>query len=215
MKNRFFSGIAFATLLTLIFSACSPVTMTSWHDPKLDPAFKATAIVVWGMFDKMEYEKPFETTVCDYFKTKGIKAIPAMSVLDPKKKYDYQELEKIFGDAGANCALIFTSGGKETTETYVPGSTTVYGGYYGNYYSYYNYGWGGYWGGAMVTETPGYWSTSTTVYVEAALFANSNDNLIYRASFTITDPEDIQPIAYDMAKKLYADWVNIKAASKN
>ena len=214
MKKRFFPAAFAVALIALFFSACSPVTMTSWHDPKMDPAFKVKSIVVWAMFDRMEYEKPFENMVAEYINGKGVKAIPALQLLVPEKKYSYEELEKIFNDAGANAALIFTYTGKETTETYVPPSTTVAPAYYGSYYSYYNYGWGGYWGGAAVTTTPGYWATSTTLNVEASLFANSTDNMVYRASIQITDPSDIQSVAWDIAKKIYADLMNIKAASK-
>lgn len=214
MKTRYFFSAFAIAFVALFLSACSPVTMTSWTSPKLDPAFKVKTMVVWAMFDKMEYEKPFEEAIAEYLNSKGIKTLPALQVLEPKKKYTYEELEEIFTKAGANAALIFTYQGKETTESYVPPSTTVYPGYYNNYYSYYNYGWGGYWGGSAVTTTPGYWTESTTVSVEAALYANSTDDLAYTASIQITDPDNIQSIAYDIAKKLYSDWVRIKTASK-
>jgi hypothetical protein len=213
-KSSILSAFAVA-FVALFLSACSPVTMTSWHNPKTAPDFKVKSMVVWAMFDKMEYEQPFETVVTDYLSGKGIKVMPALKLLEPQKKYTYEELEDIFNKAGANCALIFTYQGKQTTENYVPPSTTVYPSYYNNYYSYYNYAWGGYWGGAAVTTTPGYWTTSTTLNVQANLYTNATDDLVYNASIQITDPEDIQAIAYDIAKKIYADWVRIKTASKN
>jgi hypothetical protein len=201
MKKRHILSVLAVAFIALFFSACSPVTMTSWTSPKLDPAFKVKTMVIWAMFDKLEYEKPFEEAISEYLTGKG--------------KYTYEEMEEIFNKAGANCALIFTYQGKQTTETYVPPSTTVYPGYYNNYYSYYNYSYGGYWGSAAVTTTPGYWSTSTTVSVQGNLYANSTDDLIYTASIEVTNPDDIQAIAYDIAKKIYADWVRIKTASKN
>ena len=215
MTKKYTVLLFWATFMTLVFTACSPVTMTSWTSPKLDPAFKVKTMVVWAMFDKLEYEKPFESVISDYLNSKGVKALPALNTIEPKKKYSYDELETIFNDAGANCALIFTYAGKKTTDTYVPPSTTVYPNYYYNYYNYYSYAYGGYWGGAVATTTPGYWASSTTVTVDANLYTNSTDDLIYTATFQITDPEDIQAIAFDIAKKIYADWVRIKAASKH
>lgn len=215
MKKRHILSVLAVAFIALFFSACSPITMTSWTSPKLDPAFKVKTMVIWAMYDKLEYEKPFEEAISEYLTGKGIKTLPALQLLEPQKKYSYEEMEEIFNKAGANCALIFTYQGKQTTDTYVPPSTTVYPGYYNNYYSYYNYSYGGYWGGAAVTTTPGYWTSSTTVSVQANLYANSTDDLIYTASLEITDPDDIQAIAYEIAKKIYADWVRIKTASKN
>lgn len=213
-KSHIFTVITVAVIAAFL-TACSPITMTSWNNPKTAPEFKVKSMVIWAMFDKMEYEKPFEEAISEYLTGKGIKTMPALQLLEPQKKYTYEELEEIFNKAGANCALIFTYKGKETTENYVPPSTTVYSGYYNNYYSYYNYGYAGYWGGAAVTTTPGYWTTTTTLNVEGALYTNATDDLVYTASIQITDPDDIQGIAYGIAKKIYADWVRIKTASKN
>jgi hypothetical protein len=213
-KNHILLMLA-GILTAFIFSACSPVTMTSWHNPKSAPDFKVKAMVIWGMFEKLEYEKPFEEAVADYMSGKGIKVFPALQLLEPSKKYEYSEMEAIFNKAGANCALIFTYEGAQKTETYVEGTTTVYPGYYYNYYNYYNYAWPGYWGGGAVVSSPGYWTTSTTLHLTANLYANDNDELVYTASIEVTDPENIQAISYDIARQIYADWKRIKAASKN
>jgi hypothetical protein len=215
MKKKYILSVFAVAFSALFFSACSPITMTSWTSPKMDPSFKIKSMVIWAMFDKMEYEKPFELAVSDYLSGKGIKTMPALTILELKKKYTYDELEDIFNKVGANCALIFTYKGKQTTENYVPPTTNGYPNYYYNYYSYYNFAWGGYWGGAAVTSTPGYWTTSTTVNVEANLYTNATDDLVYTASIQYTDPSDIQNVGYDIAKKIYSDWVRIKTASKN
>ncbi len=215
MKKRYILISVVTVITAFVFSACSPVTMTSWHNPKAATDFKVKAMVIWGMFDKMEYEKPFEEVVADYMSGKGIKVFPALSLLEPRKKYEYSELEEIFNKAGANCALIFTYEGKEKQETYVEGTTTVYPGYYYNYYSYYNYAYPGYWGGGAVVSTPGYTTTTTTLYLTANLYENSDDQLVYTANINVTDPNDVQSAAWEIAKQIYADWKRIKTASKH
>lgn len=214
MKKTTFIPALAVILTAFVLSACSPVTMTSWHNPKDAADFKIQTVVIWGMFDKLEYEKPFEEAVADYLSYKKVKAIPALSVLEPKKKYEYNELEEIFNKAGANCALIFTFAGVDKSEDYVPGTTTVYPGYYYNYYNYYNYAWNGYWGGGAVVSTPGYWTTVTTVKLEANLYANANDELVYTANISITDPDDIRSAGYEIAKKIYSDWLRVKKESQ-
>lgn len=207
----FFTG----AFLALALSACSPVTLTSWIDPKLEPDFKVKTLVVWGMFDQMDIEKPFEEAVATYLQGKGIRVIPALKLLEPRKKYEYAELEEIFGKAGANSALIFVYEGTDKSENYVPGTTTVYPGFYHNYYNYYNHAWPRYWGGGAVVSTPGYWTTTTTIKLVANLYANTSDKLAYSAALEITDPQDIQSAGYDIAKKIYADWVRLQAVSKD
>jgi hypothetical protein len=188
--------------------------MTSWHNPKAAADFKVQTAVIWAMFDKMAYERPFEETVADYFNSKGIKVVPALNLLEPKRKYENEELKEIFTKAGANCALIFSYEGTEKTENYVPGSTTVYPSYYYNYYNYYNHAYPGYWGSGTVVTTPGYTTTTTTVYLVANLYANNDQGMVYTASIEVTDPDNIQASAFEIAKQLYADWKRIKATSK-
>lgn len=212
-KNHFLPALA-VILTAFVFSACSPVTMTSWHNPKAAADFKVQTMVIWAMFDKMAYERPFEETVAEYLNGKGLKVIPALNLLEPKKQYQDAELKEIFTKAGANCALIFSYEGTEKTETYVPGTTTVYPSYYYNYYNYYNHAYPGYWGSGTVVTTPGYTATTTTVYLVANLYASKDDGLVYTAAIEVTDPDNIQASAYEIAKQLYADWKRIKAASK-
>ena len=67
---------------------------------------------------------------------------------------------------------------------------------------------------AAVVSTPGYWTTTMTVHLTANLYDNANDELVYTSNIQVTDPDNIQQAAYEIAKKIYADWKRIKAASK-
>ncbi len=199
--------------MTLALVACSPVTLTSWTSPKAGE-FKVQKVVVWALFDKLENEKPFEDYLCDYLRTKGVGAIPALSLIKPSTKYTREELATIFKEAGANCALLFTYKGTDTTETYVPPTTTLYPEVYYNYYSYYNYSYPAYWGSGGAVATPGYWVTSSTINLVANLYTHSDEGLVYSASIQITDPRDVKSAALEVAKKVWSDWVRVKTASR-
>ena len=90
MKRTLLSAPVLALMLILLFSGCSPVSMTSWVNPKEHE--QVSKIAVWGMFDKLEFQKPFEQTVAKYLNDKGIKAIEALSIIAPNKKYHLAEL---------------------------------------------------------------------------------------------------------------------------
>jgi hypothetical protein len=207
----FFSLAGIALILAL--GSCSPVTMSSWTSPKAGE-FRVTTVFVWAMFDKLENEKTFEDAMVDYLQSKGIKAIPALSVIQPSTKYQHDELARIIKGAGANSALIFTYKGADKTETYEPPTTTVYPEIYYNYYNYYNYSYASYWGSGGAVTSPGYWTTSMTLHLTANLYASTDEGLIYTSAIQITDPTDVQSATYDIARALWSDWGKLRAASK-
>ncbi len=212
MKKYCYIPVLASFLLAMILSSCSNVTLISWKSPKAGQ-FKLKSMVVWALFDKKENEGPFEQTVVDFLNKKGVKAISAMTLLNPMKKYEKEDLVNIFKEAGANCVLLIKYQGTDTTGTYVPGSATVIPSYYNSYYNFYSYAYPGYWGGGMVVETPGYWSTSTTVNLIANLYASGEDGLIYSGELQITDPVSVPSSAQEVAQRLYTDWKNYRKGS--
>jgi hypothetical protein len=190
--------------LAFILYACSPVTITSWMNPK--ESQKISRVVVWGMFDKLENEKPFEQAVTSYFKGRGIKSVEALTIITPGVKYDPKELESKFDSSTADGVLIVSYAGTDKTETYVPPTTTVYPDYYYNYYSYYSWGYPIYYGGGYATTTGGYWATTKTVNLRANLYSTRNKNLLWTAEIQVTDPQYIDEASYQVASEVYADW---------
>jgi hypothetical protein len=187
----------------LFLTSCSPVTLTSWKNPKVDE--QVGKIMVWGMFNKLEYEKPFEDAMSNYFTSKGLKAIPALSILNPNVKYEYTDMERIVDSIGADGILIFVYQGSDKEENYVPPTTTVYPDYYYNYYGYYNWYYPNYAPGYNVVSTGGYWTTTTIVNLQANLYGNRKDELIWTGQISITDPEYIDAAAVDIGKNIFQD----------
>jgi len=204
MKRTLLSAPVLALMLILLFSGCSPVSMTSWVNPKEHE--QVSKIAVWGMFDKLEFQKPFEQTVTKYLNDKGLKAIEALSIIAPNKKYQLAELETRFDSAGADGILIVNYKGTDKEHNYVPPTTSVYPDFYYNYYNYYSWGYP-YWSpGATVVTTGGYWVTTSVVNITANLYANSDNTLLWSADISITDPAYIDEASYQIAGTMYADW---------
>jgi hypothetical protein len=202
-KITLFPGL-FLVLITFLLSSCNPVTMTSWTNPK--ETQKIGNVVVWAMFDKLEYQKPFEQYATNFFNSKGFKATESLNFLVPGRKYELSDLEKKFDSLGIDGILVVTYKGTDKSETYVPPTTTVYPDYYYNYYNYYNWGYPMYGMGANVVTTGGYWVSSSTINLHANLYSNTNNELIWTADIAIDDPQYIDQVSYQIAQQMYADW---------
>jgi len=206
MKRNLLSIAALSFALILIVGGCtSPISLTSWVNPKEHQ--QVSKIAIWGMFDKLEYQKPFEQTSVNYLNSKGLKAIEALSFIAPGSKHELKELESKFDSAGADGILIVTYKGTDKEQDYVPPTTTVYPDFYYNYYGYYSWGYPYYAPGANVITTGGYWVTSSVVNLRANLYANSDNTLLWTADISITDPNYIDEATYGIIGTMYADWV--------
>ncbi|MFH1297133.1 MAG: hypothetical protein ABIJ04_07680 [Bacteroidota bacterium] len=204
MKKQTISVAVIGVIAAFLITACSPVTLTSWKNPKVNE--QISKVIVWGMFDKLEYEKPFEDAMVSYFNTKGIKAISALDFLNPNVKYEYADLERLIDSVGADGILIFAYKGTDKEKNYVPPSTTIYPDYYWNYYGYYNWYYPYFGPGYNVVTTGGYWTTTTVVNLNANLYGNKKDELLWTAQVSITDPDYIDAASTDIAKSVYQDW---------
>ncbi|MFZ4572272.1 MAG: hypothetical protein ACOYM0_14170 [Bacteroidales bacterium] len=204
MKNSLLSVTALFALL-LILGGCSPITLTSWTNPKEN--IQVSRIAVWGMFDKLEYQKPFEQAMCNYLNSKGLKSMEALSFIAPGTKYALAQLESKFDSAGADGILIVNYKNTDKSQNYVPPTTMVYPDFYYNYYNYYSWGYPYYGGGADVVTTGGYWVTTSVVNLTANLYANSDNALLWTADISVQDPTYIDQVSFELAGTIYADWV--------
>jgi len=205
MKKSLLSISALFALILILAGCTSPITLTSWVNPKEHQ--QVSKIAVWGMFDKLEYQKPFEQAVAGYINSKGLKAMEALSVIAPGTKYELKTLESKFDSIGADAILIVTYKGTDKSDTYIPATTTVYPDYYYNYYGYYSWGYPYYAPGANVVTTGGYWVTSSVVNIRANLYANSDNALLWTADIAIDDLTYVDQASYQVAVSMYADWV--------
>ncbi len=203
MKKQLFLTVAISVAFLFLLNSCSNITLTSWKNPKENA--QVSRIVVWAMFNKLEFQKPMEQAMVSYFNSKGLKTTESLDFLRPDTKYELTQLEQKLDSLGVDGLLLITYKGTEKHENYVPPTTTVYPDFYYNYYSYYNWGYP-YWGaGYSTVTTGGYWTTTSVVNLQANLYTNSNNGLLWTGSIQVTDPQYIDEVSYNLAKYIYAD----------
>jgi hypothetical protein len=205
MKTRKSYLALLAVIAVLIITSCgSPITLTSWKDPA--NTTQISKVVVMPLFEKLEYLKPFEQSMCTYFRSKGLKSLGSLEFLNPNIKYPIDEIKKKCDSLGVDAILVFIYKGADKTESYVP-TTTYYTGGYGGYWG------GGYWGGGYygggyggVTTTGGYWTSSTTLNVTANLYVKGSKDPLWTSEIRVTDPTYIDQVSATIAGYIYGDW---------
>jgi hypothetical protein len=207
MKTKQFYFTFLTVITVLIIASCaSPISMTTWKNPA--DATKLKKVVVMPLFEKLENIKPFEQSMCSYFNSKGLKSIGSLEFLNPTVKYTIADIKKKCDSLGADAILVFFYQGTDKTESYVPETTYVTGGY-GGYWG------GGYWGGGYygmpyygsTVSTGGYWTTTAVVNVTASLYTHvSKKDGAWTAEIKVTDPQYIDQVADNLARNIYTDW---------
>ncbi|MCX6280606.1 MAG: hypothetical protein NTU51_01420 [Bacteroidetes bacterium] len=199
MKKVFlFACIPGIIALMLVISCSSPISLTSWKNP--DDHNQVSKVVVIPIFSKLEYVKPFEYSMCGYFKQMGLKSIGSLDFLNPTKSYTVEQVKNKIDSLGADAVLIFKYSGTDKESTYVPAT------YYGGYGSYWGWG-GGFYGGGVYSG--GYWSTTSTVNLKSILYNVKNtQSALWTADISVTDPQYIDQSALQLAQKIYADWLS-------
>jgi hypothetical protein len=183
--------------LVFLISCTSPISMTSWKNPA--DHSQISRLIVIPQFSKLEYVKPFEQSMCQYFSQQGIKSIGSLDFLNPTKSYTVEQVKRKIDSLGAEGVLIFKYTGTDKEASYVPPT------YYGGYGSYWGWG-GGFYGGGVYSG--GYWSTTSTVNIKAILYNIKNsESAIWTADISITDPEYVDKAALQLAQKIYSDWL--------
>jgi hypothetical protein len=203
------SGIIVVSMAFLL--GCGPsLTVAGWKNPEKHQT--VSRVVVWAMFKRLDYQSPFEEAAASILNSKGLNGVQALKLLNPKKKYELPELEKILNDADADALLIFNYKGLDKQTDYIEPTTTYYPNYFNDYYSYYTYGYSGYasaYGNNEVT-TGGYEVTTTVIELVANLYSVADKSLLWTGVIKITDPQYVDLAAKAVMKEIYSDWVKGK-----
>ena len=205
-RNIYFGLLALIAVI-FIASCSSPVTMTGWKNP--DDNTKLSKVAIMPFFEKLEYVKPFEQAMSKYFNSKGLKCMGSLEFLNPNIKYPIEDIKKKCDSLGIDAILVFMYEGTDKTESYVPQTTYVSGGY-GGYWGGGYYG-GGYYGGygTSVVSTGGYWTSTSVVNLKAVLYSRaSKKDGMWTATIQVTDPQYVDQVGDNVGRYIYSDWKN-------
>ena len=196
--------LAMAAIL-LIASCESPIKITTWKN--MADNSKISKVVIMPLFEKLEFMKPFEQSMSSYFISKGLKSIGSLEFLNPNIKYPIADIKRKCDSLGADAILVFIYQGTDKTESYIPGTTYVtggFGGYWGN-----GYWGGGYYGpayyGSTVT-TAGSWTVTKVVNLKASVYSHVSKDPLWTAEISVTDPQYVDQASAEIAHHIYADW---------
>ncbi|MCX6276545.1 MAG: hypothetical protein NT004_00430 [Bacteroidetes bacterium] len=211
MKTRKLYFALIAVVAAFMLTSCgSSVTLSSWKNPAVNT--QISKVVVMPLFEKLEYMKPFEQSMDLWFNNKGLKAIGSLDFLNPNIKYPIDVIKHKCDSLGADAILVFIYKGTDKSENYIPPTTYAtggWGGYWGGGYwggGYWGGGGfdGGYYGGAVTTG--GYWTTTSTVNLQAKLYTKATKDAVWTAEIAVTDPNYVDQSAVAIAQQIYADW---------
>lgn len=217
-KQKTYFGLLAVVAAFVIASCASPVSMTSWKNPNVNTTISNVA--VFPLFDKLEYIKPFEQSMCAFFTSQGLKNIGSLDFLNPNVKYTIDEIKTKCDSVGADAILVITYQGTDKSQNYIPATTYVsggFGGYWGGGYwgpgywgggPYYGYGGPGYYGAGVVT-TGGYWNTTSVVNLKASLYTKDSKDAVWTAEISITEPDYVDEAATTIAQDIYTNWKNV------
>lgn len=189
--------LLFITII-FIFSGCSSTTLVgSWIDPEVK-SVEGKSIAIFCLTPKIGVRDKVETTMADMLKAKGVNASRSLDFITPGKM-DQEIITKILQQNKVTSVILVSLLDAQKETHYVPGSTAYYPSYYGRpYYGYY---------GSVYSNVydPGYYSTTTSYFIECNAYRLSDGKLAYSSQSKAVDPSSIDKFAYDYSKALIAD----------
>lgn len=199
-------NLIFVSALLILMVSCAPTTKVtgSWTKPDVEPATYKN-VVVLGIGQNSVNRRIFEDQVDTRLEALGYPVIPALDLLPPNAAIGTITREivmSIFESAKVDAVFTMSLRHKEDTRQYQPSSTAYYVPYYTGmgFYDYYG-GYAGYY------YSPGYYTGSVQVYLEANFFDLESGELLWSAQTKSTDAGSINKMAVEFADLIVADFV--------
>lgn len=197
-QNRTILGIF---LCLFILSGCASTKFTAtWKSDQVTNALQAEKIFVWVVAEKLASRQATENEIVRMFESSGIDAKSSLTLLGPSFRPDSNKTEEIRQSLlqdGFDGALVLSVLDVEQSERYVQGSTYptgFYGGYgWGYYYPYYG----------RVYE-PGYYTTTTTVFLITDVYDLETKELLWTGQSESLDPSNLNSFVKQYSKSLRA-----------
>lgn len=196
-----------AILMITLLTTCGPTTevTASWARPEHEQEeFKK--IVILGIGHNSENRRIFEDQVETRLAAKGYPVIAALDLLPPNAAIGTitkEIVNEIFISADVDAVFTMSMRHQEDTRRYVPASGTYYTPYYSTvgFYDYYG-GFGTYY------YSPGYYTGSYQVFLEASLFDFADDELLWSAQTKSVDYQNITQMAAQFADAIVANLIS-------
>lgn len=192
----------------LLFTSCSSSRTTisaSWSNPESGPK-QFNNIMVLALAENVSSRGTAEQAVVDELTKNGFNAVQGLSIISPDQMRQLddrqEEARELLADAGIDGAIVIRVLDVKEDERWVPGHTTTYPSfgypYYGGFY--------GYWGHSYnVVSTPGYYASTTSVFLESNLYDIKTDELLWSAQSVSEDPESVKNLSRQFSQVIVKD----------
>lgn len=191
-----------ATSLALLLAGCATTTFTSiWKAPDAQPLqFKAgDKVVALVVAESASLRRAGEANLADELDKRGLKGIPAYTLLADEAIKDEARAKAAIEGAGAIGVIVMRPMGTEqkissTPSTYYGASyygAPYYGGFWGG--GYYGHGWGG-------VYDPGTIRTDTYVSIETLIYDLRQNKLVWAGQTKTMNPSDVEGFVGELAE---------------
>lgn len=204
--KTFLQGLG-AVLMIALLTTCTSVTKVtgSWTKPDHEPT-SYKKVVVLGIGANSVNRRIFEDMVETRLEAKGYPVIAALDLLPPNAAIGTITREivvSIFESSNVDAVFAMSMRHYEDTRRYVPGQGTYYTPYYGTmgFYDYYG-GFGSYY------YSPGYYTGSVQVFLEANFFDLKTGELLWSVQTKTTDAASIDKMAVQFADIIVDDFIS-------
>jgi len=194
MKKRISTALI-PVIAILILSGCSTGIHTSWTDP-FYKGKRFSSLTILALSDNPEQRMVFESNVSGVFNDKGVSAIPAYTKLKSDTSFKYYQFEMKFDSLGVDAILIFRLLSIHEEESNMPDPNYFLPQYYFNYYTYY-------YNHYNLVNSPGYVRRDDIVKIEASLYSNRGDMLVWTAQTSTIDPASVESLARSLGKTVF------------
>lgn len=199
-------NLIIVSAMLILIASCAPTTKVtgSWTKPDTEPATYKN-VVILGIAQNSVNRRIFEDQVDTRLEALGYPVIPALDLLPPNAAIGTITREivmSIFESAKVDAVFTMSVRHQEDTRQYQPSSTAYYVPYYTGmgFYDYYG-GYAGYY------YSPGYYTGSVQVYLEANFFDLGSGELLWSAQTKSTDAGSVNKMAVEFADLIVADFV--------
>lgn len=190
----------------MIMISCGPTTRVTGSWTRLEhEAVQYDKIAILGIAAKSENRRLFEDEVETRLVQKGYPVIAALDLLPPNAavgSISREIVRDIFKSAEVDAVFTMSMRHQEDTRRYVPARGVYYTPYYYNvpFYDYYG-------GFSNYYYSPGYYTGSVQVFLEANFFDFNTGELIWSAQTKTVDVMNIRKMAVEFADVIVADFV--------
>lgn len=190
-----------AASLALLLAGCATTTFTSiWKAPDAKPLqFQAgDKVVALVIAEAASLRRSGEANLADELDKRGLKGIPAYTLLSDDEIKDEAKAKAAIEASGAVGVIVLRPRGQEQKVTSTPSTyygpsyygASHYGGFWGG--GYYGHGWGG-------VYDPGTIRTDTYVSIETVIYDLRQNKLVWAGQTKTMNPSDVESFVGDLA----------------